>query len=102
MARRFELHEKLCGILGTRNVYFQPPASVKLTYDCIVYKVTNRNDIRADNKQYRDLVQYEVQFIYRDPDSVIPEQIMHEFNYISHKNNYRIDNLHHDVFTIYY
>lgn len=102
MARRLQLHEKFCEILGTRNVYFQPPASVKLQYNCIVYKVSNRNDIRADNKQYRNLTAYEVKFIYHDPDSEIPEIIMHSFDYVMHDNTFVVDNLHHDVFTIYY
>lgn len=102
MARRLQLHEKLCEILGTRNVYFQPPASVKLNYDCIVYKVSNRNDLRADNKRYRNLVCYEVKYIYRNPDSLIPEHLMEEFEYITHNNTFVVDNLHHDVFSIYY
>lgn len=102
MARRLQLHEKLCEILGTRNVYFQPPSSVKLNYDCIVYRVQNRNDIRADNIRYRNLTAYEVKFIYKDPDSVIPERIMNEFEYVIHNNTFTVDNLHHDVFTINY
>ena len=102
MARRLQLHEKFCEILGTRNVYFQPPSSVKLNYDCIIYHVRNRNDLRADNKRYRNLIAYEVKFISRNPDSEIPEMIMNEFNYVNHDNTFVIDNLHHDVFTIYY
>ena len=102
MARRLQLHEKFCEILGTRNVYFQPPASVKLNYNCIVYKVSNRNDLRADNKRYRNLIAYEVKLIYRDPDSELPETLMNSFDYIMHNNTFVVDNLHHDVFTIYY
>lgn len=102
MARRLQLHEKLCEILGTRNVYFQPPTSVKLNYDCIVYKIQNRNDLRANNKRYRNYTAYEVKFIYRNPDSEIPESIMNSFDYASHDNTFTVDNLHHDVFTIYY
>ena len=30
MKTRYELHEFLCEILGSRNVYFQPPESVKM------------------------------------------------------------------------
>lgn len=102
MARRLQLHEKLCEILGTRNVYFQPPASVKLNYDCIIYSVSTRNDIRADDRQYRDFVRYEIIFIYRDPDSQIPEKLMSAFPRIGHERHYTADNLHHDVFKLYY
>jgi len=34
--RRLKLHEILCGILNTRNAYFQPPESVKMNYPAIV------------------------------------------------------------------
>lgn len=102
MARRLQLHEKLCEILGTRKVYFQPPASVQLNYDCIIYKTSNRNDLRADNILYRNLVAYEVTFITRDPDSIIPDKLMESFDYAAHNNTFVVDNLHHEVFTIYY
>lgn len=102
MARRLQLHEKLCEILGTRNVYFQPPASVKLKYDAIVYKVSDRNDLKADDMRYRNYTAYEVTFIHRDPDSELPEELFSNFKYITHRNSFPADNLHHDVFTIYY
>lgn len=102
MARRLQLHEKLCEILGSRNVYFQPPESVKLKYDCIIYKIENRNDLRADDGRYRGLVAYELMYISRDPDSEIPEELMNSFNYISSSRSYTVDNLHHELFTLYY
>lgn len=102
MARRLQLHEKLCEILGTRNVYFQPPESVKLQYDCIIYSIFTRNDIRADDMQYRNFVRYELTVIYRDPDSDLPERLMREFTRISNDKHYTVDNLHHDIFTLYY
>lgn len=102
MARRLQLHEKFCTILGSRNVYFQPPESLKIKYPAIIYKVADRNDIRADDKKYRNFIRYEVSFISRDPDSVIPETFMSEFIYCSHNATFTTDNLHHDVFTIYY
>lgn len=102
MARRLQLHEKLCEILGSRNVYFQPPESIKLIYDCIIYKTKNRNDLMADDARYRGLVEYEVMFISRDPDSEIPERLMESFNYISSSRTFTVDNLHHELFILYY
>lgn len=102
MARRLQLHEKLCEILGTRNVYFQPPESIKIKYDAIVYKVQDRNDLRADDAQYRNLIGYEVSYITRNPDSSIPDTILQSFTYVTHNNTLVVDNLHHEVFTIYY
>lgn len=102
MARRLQLHEKLCEILGTRNVYFQPPESLKLSYDAIVYKVVDRNDIKADDLQYRNLVGYEVIFISKDPDSEVSDQLMSAFRYIKHNQTFPSGNLHHNVFTLYF
>ena len=102
MARRLQLHEEFCTILGSRNVYFQPPSSIKLNYDCIIYNISDRNDLKADDRQYRNMVAYDVTFITRDPDSGIPELIMNSFPYCRHVRSYPADNLHHDVFRIYY
>lgn len=102
MARRLQLHEKFCNLLGSRNVYFQPPESVKLNYDCIIYNVMDRNDIKADDEQYRGLIGYNVVFIHRDPDSILPERILNEFSRIRYVRSYTVDNLHHDAYRIYY
>lgn len=102
MERRLELHEKFCQILGSGNAYFQPPESVKLKYDAIVYSIKDRNDIKADDRQYRYMVGYSVMLIYRDPDSDLPEQLMDSFTHIRHDRSYAVDNLYHDLFTLYY
>ena len=49
MTRRNELHEKFCDLLGSRNVYFQPPESVRLVYPCIIYRLGNFNVKHADD-----------------------------------------------------
>lgn len=102
MARRLQLHEELCSILGSRNVYFQPPESVKLKYDAIVYKIIDRDDLRANDHRYRNLVAYEVTLIYRNPDSEIPNDLFDHFTYVDFNRHFTMDNLHHDIFTIYY
>lgn len=102
MARRLQLHEELCSILGSRNVYFQPPESVKLKYDAIVYNTADRNDLKADDQKYRGLVGYDVTFITRDPDSEIPDLLLNSFTRIRHSRSFTSDNLHHDLFRIYY
>lgn len=102
MARRLQLHEELCSILGSRNVYFQPPESVKLKYDAIVYNTADRNDLEADDRKYRGLVGYDVTFISRDPDSEIPDLLLNSFQRIRHSRSFTTDNLHHDLFRIYY
>ena len=46
------LHEKLCEILGSRNVYFDPPSNIHINYPCIIYKRIAAESRRADNGRY--------------------------------------------------
>lgn len=101
MASRLDLHEILCSILGSRNVYFQPPESIKLEYDCIIYSRKNINNVFADNSVYRQHDSYEVIIIYEDPDSEIPRKLS-LLPMCSFDRHYTSDNLNHDVFTLYY
>ena len=101
MASRLDLHEILCNILGSRNVYFQPPESIKLKYDCIIYSRKNINNVFADNSVYRQHDLYEVIIIYEDPDSDIPRKLS-LLPMCSFDRHYTSDNLNHDVFTLYY
>ena len=36
---RLILHDELITLLGSSNVYFQPPTSIKMNYPCIIYKL---------------------------------------------------------------
>lgn len=90
-------------LLGSRNVYFQPPESVKLKYPCIVYE---RSDVRtssANNHIYLNHKQYTVTYIDEDPDSEIPDKLL-ELPYCSLNpgGHFTSDNLNHDVFTLYF
>lgn len=102
MAKREELHEELCTILGSRNVYFNPPESVKMQYDAIRYKLGGKDIKRADNKIYRMTNQYEGVVITRKPDSTVPDMILSHFEMCSFGRPYTADNLNHYPFTIYY
>lgn len=101
MDRRLLLHEELCSILGSRNVYFQPPESIKLEYPCIIYKRYNGSDRYADDIPYNFRFVYQVTLIERDPDSerVKKLALMPRCRYDRH---FASDNLNHDVFVIYY
>lgn len=101
MANRLDLHEIFCEILGTRQVYFQPPESVKMKYDAIRYSRKRIENVHADNSVYNQRDCYEVVVIYEDPDSEIPRKIS-KLPLCSFDRNYRADNMNHDVFTIYY
>lgn len=101
MDKRLELHELFCDILGSRNVYFQPPATVTMQYDAIRYCRKKIENIHANNMVYGQNNAYEVTAIYRDPDSDIPKKIS-RLPLCQFDRHYTADNLNHDVFTIYY
>ena len=63
MASRLELHEKLCELLGSRNVYYQPPATVKMKYPAIVYRRYAIDNVHADNIPYFRFHGYEITVI---------------------------------------
>ena len=51
MGNRLELHEILVDALGSRNVYYQPPENIKITYPAIVYSKTDIWKNKADDKK---------------------------------------------------
>lgn len=101
MASRLELHEVLCEILGSRNVYFQPPESVKLKYPCIIYEKNDMDMLHADDRSYHSFLSYRVTVIDKDPDSEIPLKIA-ELPKCRYDRNFKSDNLNHDSFVIYW
>lgn len=76
MARsRLELHKLLEDILGSSNVYFQPPEGFRLKYPCIVYNRSTSRSNSASNAPYRVDKRYSVTLIVRDPDSDLPDKL---------------------------
>lgn len=102
MASRLELHKELCEILGTRNVYFQTPESVKMQYDAIRYSLGGKDIKRANDGIYNSITQYDGVVITRDPDTDIPDKILSHFGMCSFGRPYTADNLNHYPFTLYY
>ena len=100
--RREELHEELCTILGSRNVYFNTPESVKMQYDAIRYELGEPDFKRANNKIYQMTKRYEGVVITRDPDTTIPDRLLAHFEMCSLGRPYPSDNLSHYPFTLYY
>lgn len=102
MARpRVELHQILTDILGSANVYFQPPESLKLKYPCIVYERRGVFKDHADNLGYRMLKNYQLTYMDEDPDSDIPDKLL-QLPKCSFDRHFASDNLNHDTFTIYF
>lgn len=101
MSSRTSLQSILEDILGSRNVYFDPPPSVQMKYDAISYHRKRIDPTYANNSMYTHRDCYELVVIYEDPDSGLPLKLL-ELPMCSHDRHYRADNLNHDVFTLYY
>lgn len=97
---RIELQEKLEEILGTENVYFQPPETIKMKYPCIVYERSGGDSDYADDNPYSYRFRYTVTVIDRNPDSLIPGKVA-LLPMCNIDRHFTSNNLNHDVFTLY-
>lgn len=101
MADRLYLQGQFESILGTRNVYFQPPESVSMKYPAIVYKPKDFRMKSANNTNgYIQSEGYEGTLILREPDTQYLAKIF-KIPYCRFDRYYASNNLHHYTFTIY-
>lgn len=101
--KRLELDTILREILGSVNVYFQPPSNKTMSYPCIVYAHDNAKTEFAGNHPYSRAKRYQLTVIDRNPDSGM--SLSDEIAQLPLSNLNRIftaDNLHHYVFNLYY
>ena len=101
MGTRLDLHEIFCSTLGSRNVYFQPPETIKMNYPCIVYERASNDTRFADNRPYISIRRYTVTIIDKNPDSQLPDKLG-ELPLCRLNRVYTADNLNHYVFDIYF
>lgn len=99
--RREVLHEILVGILGSRNVYFQAPENLIMKYPAIVYERDYANVLYADNQSYRVTKRYQVTLIHEDPDTDTWDKI-EALPLCSFVRHFETDELHHDIFNLYF
>ena len=102
MGSRIDLQSKLEDILGSRNVYFQPPENLKIKYPAIIYSLNNINLRFADNMPDMKGKNYTVILIHTDPDNEVVDNMLAAFSYISFERNYISENLYHYVFELYF
>lgn len=96
-----QLQAILEDILGSRNVYFQPPESVVMQYPCIVYGRDGSSKIFADNTGYRYKWRWQVTLIDRDPENPALETLALR-PLCSYSRSFVADGLNHDVFELYH
>ena len=102
MVSRLKLHEELCELLGSRNVYFQPPESVKMQYPCIRYSISGMPKLNANNKVYlKTSNTYTITVIDRDPDNDISNRILTHFSMVRFDRAYIADNLNHYILNYF-
>lgn len=99
--RRLELSAVLRRLLGSGNVYYQPPETVKMKYPAIVYSLDSIQNVHADDGVYLSHRRYSVTLIDKDPDSKIVDRLS-ELNCCRFNRQYSSDNLNHFVFTLYF
>lgn len=101
MRSRLELQSLLESLLGSRNVYFQPPESIKMNYPAITYSVNDIDKKSADNTAYLLTKQYQLIVIDKKTDNPVIEKLL-KLQYCTYDRQFKMDNLYHDVLTLYY
>ena len=100
MSNRNELHAKLCELLGSSHVYFQPPENVKLIFPCIIYNLDQFYVRHADGFGYHDRDRYSVTLISEDPDWLLVREMV-KLPLCSFNRFFTSDNLNHWTYEIY-
>lgn len=101
MGRRYELQTLLELTIGSKNVYYQPPANIQLKYPCIVYGLAGVDSRYANNEVYLYRKKYQVTIIDKNPDSTLPGLIA-RLPLATFVSRYAEDNLNHTRFNLYY
>lgn len=101
MGTRLELQTLLETLLGSKNVYYQPPATIQMKYPAIVYSRDGIENIHANDGVYGQSVSYAVTVIDKNPDSEFVKKVS-KLPKCRFDRHYTSDNLNHDVFTLYY
>lgn len=84
---------------GRVNLYYQPPANLRMQYPCIRYELNRIRNIHANGHVYLQHPSYTVTVIDLDPDSKITAAVSC-LDQCRHDRHFTADNLYHDVFTM--
>ena len=101
MASRLDLQNKLIELLGNKNVYYQPPESLKIQYPAIIYRKSNISSNHADNMKYSNFTRYEIIVLDKHVDNEVIQKIL-ELPLSSFDRHYTANNLNHDVINLYF
>lgn len=101
MLSRTELHDKLTQLLGSRNVYYQPPEGLKLKYPCIIYELNDVKTNHANNLPYDISKAYSITVVDEDPDSEIADRML-TLPLCKFVDTYTSQGLNHYKFTLFH
>ena len=101
MGSRLNLQRELEELLGTKNVYFQPPPSMSMKFPCIVYERARLNTQFADNNPYKLDKVYYITYIDTNPDSDMPMKLA-SLSMCVFQRHYVSDNKYYDQFRLVY
>lgn len=101
MGSRIYLQNLLETLLGSENVYYDPPTSLAMKYPAIRYSKSDIDTVYANNSTYKSMKRYEIIVIDKKADNPVIEKLLN-LPYCSFDRHYKSDNLNHDVLTLYY
>lgn len=87
---------------GYQHTYFEPPESIRMSYDAVVYEKLAMEVRRANNRSYNIRDGYFVTVISRDPETTMPRRFQEHFERCRPERPFVQDNLYHFPFTLYY
>ena len=99
--KRKELQIILENILGSDQVYFQPPETIKMSYPAIVFSFDGIYNKKANNKQYITRFVFHATLITKSVNSDQFLNALLNLEYCSLDKPYMSDGLYHYPFTIY-
>lgn len=99
---RQDLQKILETLLGSRNVYYQPPENLKLKYPCIIFSRGRSDIFRADNRAYVTTKRYDIIVINTKTDSTISDKLVAELPMCTYNRSYNQNNLYYEALTLYF
>ena len=102
MGTTLDLQNELKELLGSDNVYFQPPTNLRMQFPCFVFSRGSGKQTFSDNKTHQFTKRYTVTHIGYDPDPDIIEAVVRHFQMCTYDQHFVKDNLQHDTFSLYW
>lgn len=96
---RLTLHQELIDLLGSPDVYYNPPETIKMNFPCIVYSLDYYDQIHANNKKYIDWTTYKVIVVSKKPDHPAIRKLLDK-EMTRFSTQYTRDGYYHDVIIL--